>query len=358
MKDQHKFLHIVKERPNQMFVLATVIRVDGSAYRHEGAKMLISETGEEFGLISGGCLEEDLSLKAQEVMESKQTQIISYDLRAEDDLGWGQGAGCNGKVTIYLEPLNWKKDSVEKGWSFVLEELEKGKEIVSIRFVGDNTQSGDSFFFKEDGECIQGISSLSRSNDMEVAHRQFIRSGEKFAYLDQEKVDNSLLFEVYEPKNTLYLFGAGRDVEPLVKRAAEFNFSTIIVDPRVSRNRKEIFPDASACVCEHPETFMENYVLKRNSYILIMTHSFSKDRFLLTSLLSMKEQLAYLGILGPTRRTKKLLNGKDIPSWLHSPIGIDIEAEGPEEISISVIAELIKTRNTRNLHRKEKLVVM
>lgn len=358
MKEQHKFLRIMKDNPNRVFVLATVIQVDGSAYRHEGAKMLFSETGEEFGLISGGCLEEDLSFQANEVMASKQTQIVSYDLRAEDDLGWGQGAGCNGKVYIYLEPVNWMNDCIKQGWSAVLNELEKGKEIVAIRAVPDGGRGGESFFLKEDGEWIQYLSPLKLSGEINESFQRVIRAGKKFAYFNQIKVGPPLLFEVYEPKDTLYLFGAGRDVEPLVKRAAEFNFSTIVVDPRESRCRKEVFPDASECVCEHPESFMEKYSLKTNSFVLIMTHSFIKDRFLLETMMSMKDELAYVGVLGPKRRTKKLLGGIDVPTWVHSPVGVDIHAEGPEEISISVIAELIKTRNNSVVHRREKKAVI
>jgi len=348
----------MKDNPNRMFVLATVIQVDGSAYRHEGAKMLFSENGEQFGLISGGCLEEDLSFQANEIMVSRQTQIVSYDLRAEDDLGWGQGAGCNGKVYIYLEPVNWTKDCVKQGWSFVLDELEKGREVVAVRNVQTCGQDGKSYFLKENGEWLFDIPSLNDSAEGKGTFQQLIEEGKKFAYLDHNKVVNPLLFEVYEPKDTLYLFGAGRDVEPVVKRASEFNFSTIVVDPRESRCRKEFFPDANACVCEHIETFMEKHYFKKNSYILIMTHSFSKDRFLLKSLESMKEDLAYIGVLGPTRRTKKLLGGNEVPDWIHSPIGVDIHAEGPEEISISIIGELIKTRNNRVVYRQEKRAVI
>lgn len=101
MKEFYRLLKVMKTNQHSPIALATVIRVEGSAYRRAGAKMLFVEEA-QYGTISAGCLENDLSYRAQEVMESKVPQTISYDLRAEDDLSWGQSAGCNGNITIYV----------------------------------------------------------------------------------------------------------------------------------------------------------------------------------------------------------------------------------------------------------------
>lgn len=350
MKEHHKFLAIMKANPDQLYVLATVIRIEGSAYRHEGAKMLFAENGQDYGLISGGCLEEDLAIKAQEVMGSGQNQTVSYDLRSEDDLGWGKGAGCNGRVHIFLEVQRWAAPEKRRLLARIVQALDNGDRIYSLKTVTDG-EPGKSLYFTDKGELLN---SWELSASQEVL-RQFSESGKLFMLT--EAAGQLWLAEVYEPEDTLYVFGAGRDAEPLVKRAAEFHFAVTVVDPRQDRCDEQFFPDAVNLVREHTTKFLKRNSLKKNGYVLMMTHSFEDDRKILEYVLAVHEDLAYAGILGPRRRTSRLLGGQDIPEWLHSPVGIDIRAEGADEISISIIAELIKVRREQSAALPEKSAV-
>jgi xanthine dehydrogenase accessory factor len=327
--------------------IATVIKVEGSSYRHQGAKMLFLKNGLQFGLISGGCLEEDLKIHADETIDTQLSKTLTYDLQSEDDLDWGQGAGCNGKITVLLEPMKWNLSLSE-----VKKELESGRNIVSM--CGINGEfAGMRLYYTVEGKCF-GYDSL----DMSIIEKhlfEFNRNEQLTAERYIIEYQSMFLFELYECKEKLYVFGAGPDVEPIVRRAAELDFIPIVIDPRESRCQSKYFPDASLLVCEHPEKFLAEVQIEANSFILIMTHSFKRDQQLVSYFLD--HQPKYLGVLGPKRRTERLLYPEKVPEWFHSPIGLEIDAEGAEEISISIMAELIKVRNQkRAVHKWRKRI--
>ncbi|MBU9713915.1 XdhC family protein [Evansella tamaricis] len=351
MQDYMNYLQIIKECHGEPFVLATVMKVEGSAYRHEGAKMLFSRGGDQYGMISGGCLESDLGHQAMEVLQSKSGKTVTYDLRDEDDAGWGQGAGCNGKVTVILEIVTWDERSyLPVIWNTV----EGGRNVISIRKVQDGKMVDQPMLFSEDGSPIWHGDKYMTRKEHELLH-SFINSDLSFESNNNEAGKEITLLERYNKKDTLYIFGAGVDVEPIARRAAQFYFSPIIIDPRESRCREKYFPDAEKWIVEHPEKFASTHSFKDDSYILIMTHQFLKDQYLLNHFVELETPPKYVGVLGPRRRTERLLTPKEIPDWVHSPVGVDIYAEGAEEISISILGELIRKRNEkRTIIRKQK----
>ncbi|GAE26097.1 XdhC protein [Halalkalibacter wakoensis JCM 9140] len=345
MKELYNFLSILKQYPEQTSVLATVIQVQGSAYRHEGAKMLFLEKGSQYGMISGGCLEDDLRIRAKDVMKSEKAETATYDLRSEDDLDWGQGAGCNGKITVLLEPFSWD----ETVWSAVLETFGQGNDVISVRkFSGG--EIGPRCFFTTGGLEIGEVLHTDVSFHKDV--QQFYQQQRLFEYQLNFETNAQYLFELHEAKDMVYIFGAGADVEPVVKRLAEFDFLPIVIDPREARCNNQFFPNAHRLIQEHPETFLKRNETMANAYVLIMTHSFTRDQLILSAFLQRPPR--YLGILGPRRRTERLLQSESVPKWVHSPIGMNIDAEGAEEISISILGELIKVRNQKRVLNKKR----
>jgi xanthine dehydrogenase accessory factor len=354
MKELYRYLRILNEHPHSICALATVIEVDGSAYRHEGAKMLFMANGKQFGMVSGGCLEEDLQIHAMNVISEKKAKTITYDLQSEDDLGWGQGAGCNGRMKVLVEPFSWQE--VDGGdallWPQILARFNQGCPIISVRGVGGEMEE-TRFFFTTNGKRIGSSCSPELAEVLSEDVEQFYKSDRVFEYHFNIELRTHFIFELHEPKDTLYIFGAGTDVEPIVRRVVEFDFSPIVIDPRESRCNVSNFPHASLLVTEHPETFLARNSIKENSYILIMTHNFIRDQHIASFFI--KKQPKYLGILGPKRRTERLLYPDTVPEWVHSPVGIDIGAEGAEEISISIVSELIQVRNQkRTVNKKRK----
>lgn len=345
MSEMHRYLKQMKNNPQTAYVLATVTSVEGSSYRKKGAKMLFS-VKEETGLVSGGCVEEDLSYAAAEVMETGKAKQMSYDLRSEDDLGWGAGAGCNGCIYVYLQKFRWEEDSTLL--QPVLEEMNASRAVQGVTRFGEAPA-----YFTADGEMLSG--KLIFSEEEQKMFEQLRRAKENTAYVDKEE---TLLFERFEPQEKLYIFGAGRDVEPLVHQAARLHFEVKVVDPRESRCQPEYFPDAQELICSHPDTFLQEKKLEPGSYVLIMTHSFERDQLILKHVASQEENLSYVGVLGPLRRTRRLLGSAAVPNWLHAPVGLSIEAEGAEEIAVSIAAELIQARRKKEAETVSERAVM
>lgn len=337
MKEFYRLLKVMKAHPYSPMAIATVIRVEGSAYRHEGAKMLFVAE-EPYGTISAGCLENDLAYRAQEVMESKVPQTISYDLRAGDALSWGQSAGCNGKITIYVEPVAWNST-----WEQLEGLLDAGEKILYARGIGERAIT-PFYLASQNGKWLPSRNEQSRP-DFHAIIESFIDTNKTFALIDQAEWKSTILLEIYEPKDRLYVFGAGPDAEPLVELAEKMDFATTVIDPRSSRCCDKYFPSAHQLIVEHPETFLKEGKIPDHSYVLIMTHNFDRDRTILNHLI--KQQVNYLGALGPRRRTERLLAPTRLPDRVYSPVGMDIGAEGPEEISVSIVAQLLKVRNER-----------
>ncbi|MFC3344537.1 XdhC family protein [Paenibacillus abyssi] len=347
MNDFYRVLKKMKEKGNSGFAMATIINVDGSAYRHPGAKMLFSEDGSGYGTISAGCLEDDLSYHAQEVMTIKEPNTFVYDLRSEDDLTWGQGAGCNGSVKVYVEPYEWgyqpdKHD--EPVWPRVEAELESGNKVASARSVSDNNKNRVHLLYTEKGTVL-GDADKDIKEKLLPELQRFINGEKKIEVVEVQDYADDFLFELYEPREQLYIFGAGPDVEPLARLASDLDFFVTIIDPRSSHCNERLFPTADQLIVEHPDSYLTKKKFSDKSYVLIMTHSFQRDQHILRTLA--QTPLRYLGVLGPRRRTERLMAPEPLSDHIHSPLGLQIGAEGPEEISISIVAELLKVRNKK-----------
>jgi xanthine dehydrogenase accessory factor len=342
-----KLLQTLKKNEDSEFALATIVLINGSAYRHEGAKMLIRQDGKMFGILSAGCLEEDIKYQSESVIKDKISKIVDYDLSAEDDLSWGQGAGCNGKIKVYIEHIKWNND-----WHKVANLMEQKQTVYSIKQIKDGAAS-NTFLFDQSYQQLNTPVSAGNLFDM-TSFAPCFKNNIHFE-LHHTKPDEYLLFETMKPKDQLLIFGAGPDVEPLVELAERLDFETTIVDPRSSRCNRDFFPTASSLVVKHPDSFLKDYPVSKETYVILMTHNFTYDQVLLKHFLTLQPK--YLGVLGPTKRANRLVSPEVLPAWVHSPIGLDIDAEGPEEISISILAELIKTRNNQfQTSKKERFL--
>jgi xanthine dehydrogenase accessory factor len=324
--------------PKHRKVLSTIIDVEGSSYRKEGALMIYKENGTQIGLLSGGCLESDLALRADEVIKEKISRTIVYDMKSEDDLTWGQSSGCNGTISILLELVDTK---LEKHLKNVQNYLKQGISVLHVKRLSEFGTVLDYIFITQDqkafGEWRGGY----------PAELTQLFSKCKKGISNLENLPDRYFIQVFNPKPRLIIFGAGPDVRPLVSFAAKTGFTIIIADWRPAFCNKDYFPDATDIIL-NPYSFLSNFSFSPNDSVIIMTHSFQKDQEILTTLFQKK--LNYLGILGPRKRTYRLLEGRDIPDWLHSPVGLPIGAEGPEEIAVSILADLIRAVRKRDQH--------
>jgi xanthine dehydrogenase accessory factor len=293
----------------QAGVLATVIHVEGHAYRKQGAMMLLMEDGSSLGSISPGCLEADLSAYVPAVWESQKPQMVEYDMRPADDFGWGETIGCGGLIRILLEPVSGE---LLVNLLVLKASLDRGEAIQLVRTFSDG-YSEIQYALCNPDEVLPSVRQSSLSE-----------------YVSP-----------FRPKPRVIVFGANQDAIPLVQLAASSGFRVVVADWRDAYCTAERFPGAETVVA-FPEQLVEKLKPNALDYIIVMSHQFDKDSEFVRG--AMKWGLCYLGIMGSRERTEKLLEGLARPDWLHYPVGLNIGSEGPVENAISVVAELISMK--------------
>lgn len=314
-------------------VLATINRVTGSAYKREGAAMLFLEGERQVGTISAGCLEADLAHHAKIVMVNQETLTIQYDMREETDFAWGQGAGCNGNIELFLEPLT---EQLYQDFTRLKKLLDANIEVMILKKLNANSEYA---FIPRVGTPFGNW-----TGDIPFGFNQ-VASG---------VMENEAIFQhLYRPKPRLFIFGAGPDARPLASFAAQTGFAVTVCDFREAFLQKEHFPAANQLLYGFPEEIFQQITLEPTDFVVVMTHHFQRDQEILSSLL--KRELKYVGILGPRDRTRRLLHGESIPIHLHSPVGMAIGAKGPEEIAVSIVAEMIQVQRLPVAERSEYL---
>jgi len=318
-------------------VLATIIRVEGSAYRKEGVSMLLMEDGTRIGLLSGGCLENDLLARVDELLQNGASRTIIYDMRNEDDFSWGKGAGCNGLVHVLVETVHPR---MREHLCMVKHYIDLGVTVTSYKKLNEEHAATDYLFIPHNGQEAFGVWAGNVSDVTRLLRSASDLQKSGIRYLDGLSAE--VFVQTYTPKRRLILFGAGEDAKPLAAFAARVGFQVTIVDSRSALCNELHSSDADDFVIVSPSEVEQRITFTRSDSAVVMTHQFEQDKELLQILL--RHRLNYLGVLGPRHRTTRLLDGCAIPDWVHSPVGLPIGAEGPEEIAISIVADLIRTQ--------------
>lgn len=332
----------------QQTALASIVFTTGSTYRRAGARMLIAADGSTVGSISGGCLEADVIERALGVMETGKPLVVSYDTRSNEDIIWGMGLGCQGVVEVLIEGLS---DSAP------IEMLSRATKLngtcVVATVVGTSANSrdvnvGDRLMLSVAGIEKNQIKNIGLS--LQISEDAFLaftagKSTMKLYGMPGEEV--KVYLEVMEPPVPLVLFGAGADALPVVRFGRALGWNVTVVDTRAREATKQRFNEADEIILCRAEEVAERVTLNSRTVAVLMSHNYLDDLELLTQL--HQSPVRYIGILGPRKRTERLLNdiagqgGPEISidnSRLHSPVGIDIGADTPEEIALSIVAEI------------------
>ncbi|KQL54788.1 hypothetical protein AN964_15580 [Heyndrickxia shackletonii] len=337
MNDICRVLEQIEANGKERLALATIIRIEGSSYRKAGAKMLFWEDGQRYGNLSSGCLEDDLAIHSLEVIKKNRCKRVIYDLQDEDGLTWG--VGCNGKIEVFIEPL-FSNFAISTLKNYLL----SGRNMVTLKSLMTESPQATYLFTYEGKQVKEGEKAIFHPY-IKKTIQEFIHSFEKIKIVTIEGED--FLLEKNNPKTRLYVFGAGYDAEPLVKLASSLDFSVTVIDPRESRCNRDFFPTAEKLITEHPSAFFQHHTINEAAFVVIMNHHFQRDKQILEEL--PYERVDYIGILGSKKRTEKLLNtiNGSQKQKIHYPIGLKIHAEGSDEISISIMAELIQFRHKK-----------
>lgn len=331
---------------NQNTALATVVKVDGSAYRRPGARMLVTEDGQLTGAISGGCLEGDALRKAQAVIFQQKSMLVTYDTTDEDDQKFGIGLGCNGIIQVLIEPIDSEDDSNPVELLKIALENRIPSVIITIFSLKHSRaeQVGTKVLWKESqsiGKAKSLDSNLWESIQVELSNLDFPNNTIK-SYPELDEI--SVFYESIKPVIRLLLFGAGNDTVPIAKMADLLGWELILIDGRKTHATTQRFPTANTIVISPAEEAVDQLESDSNTVALLMTHNFEYEVVVLQQLLIL--HLPYIGILGPRKKGLKLIERLELKgiqvstSNIYSPMGLDIGAEGSEEIALSALAEI------------------
>ncbi|ANF96454.1 XdhC family protein [Paenibacillus bovis] len=333
-------------------VLATVVHVEGHAYRKEGVSMILTEDGRHYGTISPGCLEEDLCGRVESAWNSSTVQIVDYDMRPADDLSWGENIGCGGRLQILLEPV---RGELEKILDLLDERLEQGEAVRLTRFFCANGPRVEYMLSVLGGTGTDSQPTFSleeKTTTTAVAQPLILAHDHTTEYANADTNIQSYTFiRTYRAKPRLILIGAGDDSQLVSSLAQAAGFRVIVGDWRESLCTADRFPGAT-CITGFPAELYDAISPQIGDYILLMSHNFPREREWIEYIQHCP--YTYLGIMGSSERTRRLFEG--LPSYphVHSPVGLSIGADGPDEIAISIAAELIAVKRDRKLSTKEE----
>jgi xanthine dehydrogenase accessory factor len=345
MKEQKNIVKAYREMDkSRQAALATVVRVHGSSYRSPGARMLITDDGKWVGSISGGCLEGDALRKARKVMQEKKPMTVTYDTREESNQNLGIGLGCNGVIDVLIEPL-----SVNTTNSISLFEriIEKNQPVaLATQFTGGGT--GNKIILHANGEVENHIINEALStvikNDLLGLFETGKSEVKRYKAVDEEV---EVFIELIQPAVSIIIFGGGFDARPVSTLAKSLGWEVNVTDECVAHIAPVFFPDADKLSLCQREFIDRNFNITPYTACVLMSHNYEYDRDVLKKLLS--TLAPYIGILGPRKRFDKMqsefaivgieLTQHDL-NRIHSPIGLDIGAETPDEIAVSIIAEI------------------
>jgi xanthine/CO dehydrogenase XdhC/CoxF family maturation factor len=336
----------------ERLALATVVAVRGSTYRRPGARLLVPEEGELIGNISGGCLEADVADVARVVMGEGVARIVSFDLTADDDAVWGWGLGCNGAIELFVEPAERAAD-VAGALRMALDEERPIAMVTVLDSRTPGVEQGDRMLVREDGSVERSLG--DERLDAEARGVALELLGDERSEVRDLAGRTRAFFEVLEPPLRLVICGAGHDAAPLVHAAAAVGWSPIVVDDRAMFLSHDRFPEAAAFVhVERPDEVAKLAPIDDRTFVVVMTHRFLNDKEYLRSLLETRARL--ISMLGPYARTRRILAelgeegveiGDDDLERIHGPAGLDLGAEGAEEIAAAIVAEIVAVKRGR-----------
>ena len=324
----HEFLEILNQAKvyksqGVSCVLATVVALDGSSYRKPGVRMLIAENGAMTGAVSGGCVEKEVVRRAESVFKTGVSKIMTYDGRYR--------LGCEGVLYILLERFE-ASDQLVHTFENLLSQRESF-EIVS--------------FYKKEDEATGNFGS-------------FLRVGEKNPVYFQntstlEAPSEALRFkQSLNPRFKLLLVGGEHDTVKLCTMAAMLGWEVDVITSLKDPKELKDFPGAARVIGGNADTF-DAATLDAQTAVVLMTHNYAQDLQYLVKLKDLK--LPYLGILGSVKRREKIQHelldyapdlDLDFLEQIYSPAGLNIGSITPEEIALSILAEILAVTRNRN----------
>ena len=325
---------------DKKFAIAIVTKTWGSSPRPVGSVMIISEDMEMAGSVSGGCVEGAVIKSAVPLLEKGEGKQLAYGVTDEE--AWGVGLSCGGKIQVFAEQFLAFNDNEKEVWKKLEYCLQNNEGCVLLTRLENG--KGHHALVLPNGEVVgENVNENLQKEGSRAFHER------KNQVIE---VDGSTYFaQVFPRKSQMLIIGAAHITVDLVQLAHLYDFETIVIDPRGIFSNKTQFTVPPDFIFEkYPSEVLENYDLDAYSYAVILSHDPKIDDNALEILLPSK--IGYIGALGSRRTHEKRVRrlsekgfSEEEIQRIHAPIGVDIRAKTPKEIAMSIMGEIIKSKN-------------
>lgn len=343
---------VTKLTQGEQLVFIQIVSQRGSTPRTSGAKMLVSKDGNSFGTIGGGLLEARAMQQGRELFDGQQpASWLSFNLDYEEISS--SDMICGGDVEILLYPIfptEWNIAFFRR-WHDMILGGEEGISLTIVRHEADRIKHIEHYLIDAEGQ-VQGHQPLSDRVLVQV----FKQGKERPSFGVEKTADSRILIEPITKPKTAILFGAGHVAQPTAHLAALCGFRVVVLDDRQTFAHPSRFPDADEVRAVHNfERALDEVTVDKDSFIIIVTRGHLHDKTVLAQ--ALKTNAVYIGMIGSKRKRDKIyqklleegFTEADLKR-VHSPIGLAIKAETPTEIAVSIVAELIQIRASKDVH--------
>jgi len=337
-------------RNGQRVALASVVHLDGSSYRRPGARMLVTDEGDMTGAISGGCLEGDALRKAMHAISQGSNRLVTYDTTDEDDMSIGIQLGCAGVIQVLFEPVDHNRADNPVELIRKAHAVRQAAVLVTLFDLSarHGTQPGNGLLMEADG-TITGELPVPHLREQILREMQEVLTNRISVFKEYRTASGGItaFIEYLRPPVSLVVVGAGNDAIPMMQIAETLGWDVRIVDGRNTHARPERFVAACQVLVSKPETVLKQIPIDDRTVFVMMTHNYNYDKAMLKALLH--TEVPYIGMLGPKKKLHRMLDDmqqdgfipdKAMMSRVYGPSGLEMDAETPEEIALSIIAEI------------------
>jgi xanthine dehydrogenase accessory factor len=322
--------------------LATVIQTWGSSPRRAGAKMALTADGKITGSVSGGCVEGAVFDAGVDVLKSNRPQLLHFGVA--DETAWEVGLACGGSIDIFVKPLDVEIFNPLR--SLLMEE--RSAVLVTVIRASDDLL-GREMIVRENGEVTGSIHDDWNTTIVDLAKETLYQGQSRRVRVSD---DVEIFLEVISPPPTLVAVGGVHITIALVALAKTLGYRTVVVDPRSAFGNETRFPHVDQLIQSWPQEAFQQIPITSSTAIAMLTHDPKLDDPALK--IALPSQAFYVGALGSkttqSKRRQRLLEEgvtEEQLDRLHGPIGLDIGAGTPEEIAMSIMAEIVAARNSQ-----------
>ncbi|HEU0033631.1 MAG TPA: XdhC family protein [Kofleriaceae bacterium] len=335
-------------RHGEPYLVATVVCVQGAAYRRPGGRMLLTRFRWIAGAVTGGCLEGDLTSKAWSLTRDGSPALLTYDSLSpelvDDDIRAAFGLGCDGIVEVLIE---------RTGQTGRVDPL-----AIAGRCLRTQRRGAVATVFRSDGRVrlgsrlalVAGGELEEEADRLAPALRELVLADMHAALETGASLNRTyttehgfleVLIEAIVPPPRLFVFGTGHDAVPLVQLARTLGWDVVICAADERHSTRDRFTMADEIIVGQPELIAAKIAEADRAVAVVMTHDLERDRESLALLLGTRAR--YIGVLGPRIRTQRLIGDAATDPRIHAPVGLQLGAETPQELALSITSEIMQT---------------